>query len=265
MLKNKKIFVNEKISLIMNNSEIFSSLVKFVFRSNFINNKKAVELSIKAIVRLIIALAVLFLVVFPACNKLRSYFFGADTGSFDTFVEGINEMSSDGDSFVLRLNEKSAVIGFGKTTDRYECYRCTAPEGAMGFVSLIILKPAECGGDACACLCSEIKHEYKSFEGGMATVGECQKPVCRKLNPDIVNKLVVHVHPSYTTPVKLAELLKNPNQYINLWINGFLFANGFDEANELNKLNNEDITTLYVEKKGNLIGVCNKAILDYNR
>lgn len=39
-------------------------------------NKKAVELSIKAIVRLIIALAVLFLVVFPACNKLRSYFFG---------------------------------------------------------------------------------------------------------------------------------------------------------------------------------------------
>src|SRR3989338_8499148 len=96
MLKNKKIFVNEKISLIMNNSEIFSSLVKFVFRSNFINNKTAVELSIKAIVRLIIALAVLFLVVVPACNKLRSYFFSVDsTSSFDIFVEEINEMSSE--------------------------------------------------------------------------------------------------------------------------------------------------------------------------
>ena len=217
----------------------------------FFVNKKAVEISIKAVVRLIIAVAVLFLIVFPACNKLRSYFFGADTGSFEAFVEGINEMSSErADSFVLRLNEKSAVIGFGKGANRYECFNCYVGI-ANPRPTIVVNRPdsPECADGACVCLCD------KSFklEGENPKIGQCGELLCKKIDPDIVSKTIIK---KYSGILGIGGGTEH-------WNNGFLFVNGVSGANGL-KLYNEKATLLYVEKRANLIGVCNADMLEFN-
>ncbi|MFH0868511.1 MAG: hypothetical protein V1831_04310 [Candidatus Woesearchaeota archaeon] len=245
-----------------------------------IKNKKSLGV-ISTLLTIILAIAMLVWIVFPAGKAAYAAFFGPEQDyikSFEKFVDGINHMSSDGMQISVKLKKESAIIGFSKNTDRYECYRCDAPEGAMGFVSIIFERPknTECSGNPCACLCSKgLKFEYKDFEGSKATVGECQDLVCKKLEHDIVDKVIVWVHDSYTDSDELAKRLQSPDQYIKLWMNGFLFANSLDDASELNKLNNKETSTLFVEKIHNYgplqegepeysVGVCNKEMFDFH-
>lgn len=209
---------------------------------------------LSALVRIIIAIAVLFLIVIPACNKLRAYLSNSETESFGAFVDKINKMDSNSkEDFAFRLEEKSAVVGFSKDANRYECFNCYVGT-ASPRATIIFNRPADqdgcSGGVPCACLCSSLKLEQENPK-----VAQCSSLLCKKIssatmgNLDVTGKTIVKKYPFGGT---------------EHWNNGFLFVNGVAGANGL-RLYNENPMLLYIEKKGNIIGVCNKDILDLNR
>lgn len=211
-------------------------------------NKKALMVA-SALVRIIAGVAIFFLIIVPACNKVRDFFFSHGTESFETFVDEINKMTSDGTGeFVLQLNDNSAVVGFKSDAARYECYGCSLMGAPVPWVTFKFDKPAnpECNGKACVCLCDG-KFE-KSVEGS-TIVGTCSSlMLCKKLNMDVVDKTIIKTHSSQTEH----------------WLNGFLFARGVIGANGLN-LYNMEIMTLHMQRKASILGVCNDDMIEYNR
>ncbi len=226
-----------------------------------IKNKKALVL--KALIRIIIAVIVLLLVVIPACNMISKLFFssGSSIKAFEEFVNGINEMPPDSkEAFLLELGEGitmgtgSAIVGFSKTGN-YKCDECVkcGPGVAMWRGDMKITRPSnpECAGTACIFLCDG-NFMMLSACGAGTGIGECEEYICMPLNSniDIVDE----------TTIKDRTVLPDV-----LWHNGFLFLNYIPFVNGL-EINKEKQRTLYVEKnKGNMIGVCNQEMLDYNR
>ena len=222
------------------------------------NNKKSLFV-FKFLIRIIISLAVIFLVLVPACGKIRAAFFNTDTkyiGSFEEFVGEINQLSDEpsgtGKRLSLELNKKSAIIGFSEGADHWECFNCNI--GKQDRPSAIVLKPIECGSGACICLCNgDYKLRSGDWEGKSASFGECEKGyLCRELEVDIVSRTIVEKH----------------NWGTEDWNNGFLFANKMPGTGlVLNGLKHykEDFTTLFVQKGDNEIGVCNEDMLDHNK
>ena len=236
------------------------------------NNKKSLFV-FKFLIRIIISLAVIFLVLVPACGKIRAAFFNTDTkyiGSFEEFVGEINQLSDEpsgtGKRLSLELNKKSAIIGFRKSADGYECKNCYFDVGASGTLSITSIKvdkPAnsECNDadKACVCLCNgkfELEHESTDIEsvfGGLGgtishhhETGRCtDEYICVSLKEevDIVEKTIIKENDD-------AE-----------WSNGFLFLRDISGL----RTPDEELITLFVQKGDNEIGVCNEDMLDYNK
>ncbi len=217
------------------------------------NNKKSDELAPEALARTLITVVIILLIVFPAYNRLHAAFLSSEKKylqSFENFVNAINKMTPGRQSFELRLNDKSAIIGFSKNTDRYECFNCYS---AQNRPTIIFNKPVneECSGSACICLCKEgFKFEVNDIEGKPTEIGQCQKLACKKIeNQDVIDRTII-------SPNSITESSENTAY----WKNGFLFANGVPLANGL-KPYDEEYTTLVVEKKSDIIGICNSDML----
>lgn len=73
-----------------------------------LKNKRSLMV-IKAIVRLLIALIVFFLIVIPACNKIRGIFFGQDAAKPGQIVGGLLE-PVDGKACLLNFNKNHKAV-----------------------------------------------------------------------------------------------------------------------------------------------------------
>lgn len=202
--------------------------------------------------RIIIMLLVLFLVILPACNKIRSVFF--DSGekyvqSFEDFVEGVNKMELGTDTnptkqeFPIKLEIKRAMVGFRSDADKFECFNCWDKDKKY-----VYDKPRvdECEEKACVCLCrDELKFEEIKSEGKKVKVGKCDY-LCKNLKEDIIEQTVT----------------VNERRGTNIiWNNGFLFAGLLSTAGGIDpKLINQ----LYVDKTLDTIAVCNDDMLRHN-
>lgn len=215
-------------------------------------------LMVSTLVRIIIFTAIFFLILLPAWNKVEAAFFNSGQKSFEAFVDKINGMvqyPKKTESVVLELNDKSAVIGFSKNTDAYRCY-CGSKWSGPSIVerlNVIINKPnvPECIADACICLC-DIKTETKDILGsGSGLIGRCENSICKKLNGgmDITPK---------------TNMKPDDGSIPQYWDRGFLFANGFNNLNGM-QMSMDKINTIYIQKEGNIIGVCDGNMLQYNK
>lgn len=214
-----------------------------------LKNKKADDLTLPGLVRIFLAFIIIVLIVYPAGNSLYAATLGKEkryTQSFQNFVDNINKMSSGRQSFEVMLKEKSAIIGFSKNTDQYECFNCNGMHEDRPTMVFEKPKNEECINNACICLCREEFQIAKgSFEGKSLNQGQCLKLFCKKIErKDIVGKTI----------------LKN-NQY---WKNGFLFINADVEEIGL-KAYKQESGTFVVEKRANVIGVCNTDMMKFNK
>lgn len=234
-------------------------------------NKKALMIA-STLVKIIIALVVLFLIVIPACNKVREYFFSyGTTESFETFVDGINSMEPGTKQFVLRLDEGSGVIGFGREAygsyeNDFKCYCGSKMSGLTSLerLNVIIDKPSnpECNDKACICLC-ELETLGETIDGGSGTHGNCKRIIsCKGLNAiDITDKTMID---------KKSNLPLLGGDWFQYWKKSFLFYRSIAGISEYlnglgSNLNKEEVITLSVEKRGNLVGVCNSNMLKFNK
>jgi hypothetical protein len=220
-------------------------------------DKKSV-ISLEALVRTIGFVLLFLLIIFPAYNKISSYFsYEKYSKSFENFVNKINKMELPKETITLLLNEKSAIIGFSKNSEGYECVNCyelgtiTSIAGAADKTTIIFNKPNNkaCSENACICFCSSelkiLRENFKSIKYGKCTT----ELICKKIeNKDITNKVTIKTY------------LGGGSEY---WKNGFLFANGV-QANGL-ELHDKELIILVVEKKSNIIGICNNEMLEYNK
>lgn len=221
-----------------------------------LRNKKARGEMIGGIGRLVLAGISLAVVATILYNVFGSAISGQTdySESFEEFVNDLNSMDSEPRVVFLGLNKKSAVIGFSKGAGRYECFNCGSG-CAVPRVTKIFDKPddPECDDNACVCVCNgKFKLSKDETIAGISTpvdVGQCQKElICKKLQDiSIVEKTIIKKYTGCTEH----------------WNNGFLFANDVVGANGLKRYNRE-LTKLYVERRGNEIGVCNEDMFNFN-
>lgn len=88
----------------MNENRIIKMIKTHSKKHIKMKNKKGIIISIIAVVRLVIALAVLFLVVFPACNKLKGYIFS------EQVVVGLLNPVEDGECVTESFNEDHKAV-----------------------------------------------------------------------------------------------------------------------------------------------------------
>lgn len=226
-----------------------------------LKNKKS--LAPEALVRTIIAVAIVLLIVFPLADKLHSVFFGnikKYDESFDKFVNEINAMGQGRETLQMAMKDTSAIIGFSKNAERFECFNCYV--GIQNRPTIIYDKPknSECAGKACICLCQEgfkLEEVTNGTFGVVTKYGKCSQLVCKSVSLDISERAPVKLYPGidvwFTT-------LGGGTEY---WKNGFLYLRGVSGANGL-KLYNEEYNNFIVERSGNTIGVCNSDIMQFN-
>jgi len=207
----------------------------------------------ETIVRLVIAVIIVFVLGFGGCKIYNNVF---DTErkyleSFGEFVDFTNEMELGTDNFLLKLKEKSAVIGFDKEGGGYS-YVTTSLKSNDESEQAIFMKPSNegCLGSSCICLC---------FDGLMKSGSTltCGRIECKQLkNSDIVSSNLIF------SP----ELPNDQNKKFTYWKNGFFFGRSISkDYNGLPKKKDE-IFQLKIEKIviGNkfVLGVCNSDIND---
>lgn len=225
-------------------------------------NKKSLTI-VNSLVSIIIAVVIFLVIILPNGTRVMSAFFGGGSESFEAFVNGIKEMAmrpEKTESFALQLNDKSAIIGFGKDTDAFKCYSCG--EGINeDKINKITFKPdnPECNSKACVCLCDssfETKSGTVSGIPGNVWIGKCNSGlICKTINTNIAGKTIIR---------KMGHIPGFGSDLYQHWIDGFLFTRGVDNANGLS-VNKEEIITLHVQKKESIIGVCNSGMLKFNK
>lgn len=227
-----------------------------------LKGKKSITISLDALIRLLGVVLVILLIILPTYDNIHAAIVRNEAlKSFSYFIEQINKMPLRSEKFILRLNDKSAIIGFSKNSDKYECFNCYS--GVQNpRATVIFSKPKDnaCDNSACICLCFDGFQIMEENLEGKPKLGQCTTNLdCRKVeNADIVDKTIVKFYPGLNVGF---TILGGGAEY---WKNGFLFVNGVSGANRL-KLYNEKLTELIVERRSNLIGVCNKEIMELNR
>ena len=224
-----------------------------------LKNKKSFDINTDFIVRLVFVAAVILLIVMPAGSKLYAKIFSQMYDkSFESFVNEINKPDFGKEDFQLRLKAKSAIVGFSKNTERFECINCY---GAFDDKPTIIFekpKREECLAGACVCLCSEGLGLEKSEDMPTGTI-HCSEMTCIKVEQrDIIDKVIIRTNDASIFGVDV------PGGATEYWKNGFLYVNDMDGINGI-KSHNEEINYFKVEKRQNIVGVCNQDIFNLNK
>ena len=141
-------------------------------------NKKSI-IVVKALVRIIIAVVVLFLIVIPACNKIRSLFIGGvGSGPYEELLKSVDEISraDDGEAVtqLFELDRGTAVLVFKSSTDSV----IVDHQGRDNWFTRFY-KPNECEGNfACICKCTEFDIDYE-ITGVFGARTTYRNAVCR--------------------------------------------------------------------------------------
>lgn len=228
---------------------------------NMYKNKKAdITLPVETIVRLIGAFLLLVIAGWFGAKAYAYFTVNKDAKTFELFVDKINKMNLPQETFTLPLKEKSAIIGFSKNSERYECINCYV--GVQNRPTIIFDKPKNeaCNDNACICLCNGgFEFLEKNLEGKSTKFGKCSTKLnCKTIQGDIIDKLIIKIYSGIN--IKVTKI-GGGEEY---WKNGFLFVNGVAGVNGL-KLYEEEIIPLVVEKRSNKIGICNYDMIEYNK
>jgi len=212
-------------------------------------NKKSIFIGVGALMMLIVSI-VLFVVIIKSTGHISNFLFGSSGDKymqdFIKFVEDINnQRSGTSPPNLIKLKENSAIVGFTKNSDSFECIDCYSDKTSH----IIVEKPPnpECENNACICLCVEefqlVDTTYK-FESIKESF--CPKFECEELEPDIASNVAI------------------PGDSKGYWKNGFLIVNNVPGANGLKSFNPQ-IDHIIVEKRQNIMGVCTREMIEYNR
>ena len=223
-----------------------------------------------ALVRIVVSVLIILLIIFPFLDKLHDLIIGSDKKyeeSFKNFLDGVDRMNVGRAEFEIELKPKSAIVGFSRNADKFECFNCyeclNCYKGAEERPTIIFNKPnnQECKDSACICLCSNgFQLVEGSLEGKSTKFVQCPQPKCKNLDKqDIPSKMIV----KYSAGINI--VVTTVGQGAVYWKNGFLFANGVPWANGIYAKDEEERTQLIVEKRSNLIGVCNPDIMRTNQ
>jgi len=215
-------------------------------------------IAVEALVRIIIAVLVVLLLLFPACSKIRDVFFNPEakfTKSFDQFVEDINGMGKGIESFSLLLKEESALIGMSKDGNGY---KHVILDGPIKVTKATFKKPfiSECSGSACLCICSDLSN---TVEKTVAVIS-CKNLYCKELKTDDISS---HNIIKFNSPTK-----NSLGQYI-YWEDGLFYGRSLD-VDKYGALYNglldttSESNTFRVEKRKvadrTLVNLCSPAI-----
>jgi hypothetical protein len=235
-----------------------------------INSKKSL-IMIGTLVRIIAALAVIFLVIIPACNKIRSVFYDKDkqfVSEFDKLVREINTMSEGGKFYLLGMKDDSAIVGFSMDGD-FECYNCGKQYQHTETpyeLRMIFKRPLEdeCNGNACVCICLgidfddvKINHNGNDID---VKAGACDLLTCRKISDNTI---------SFDSPVELPRQVISTGVagrkvYMGKWENGFIFSRDVSILDGLMNFDENNLQ-LFIQKKQGTIGICNSDMITHNR
>lgn len=213
-------------------------------------SKNSSILSVESLVIIIASALMFMLIILPACSKVYAYFKNKDyTNSFESLVNGINNMGFGRQEFLLRMGENMFFIGLNSKAEEYKCVGCyeigQTAKAAM-YLDLIFIKPQNeaCNKKPCICLCSsEMKLKQEMYKGETSKILECPSSLlCRETQNEIIDGVEF---------------------YGKGWNGGFLFSNTQTSINGLKPQG--DSIKLIVEKKPGLIGVCNNEIFDNNK
>lgn len=217
------------------------------------NGKKGESetISMDALIRWIGAAFLALAILFIGCRAWGQFSAHTSSKSFENFIGDIDKMTRRDSTLTISMQPKSAIIGFSRGAQRFECFNCGI--GNQNRPSAVFDKPSHeaCIGSSCICLCSEFKLEEGSIDGKSTQIGKClSKLICQPVKYNIVDKTIVHVYPS--TGVQ------------EYWKNGILFANGIAGANRL-RISNADVTRLKVEIRSDVMGICNDDMIQFNK
>ena len=194
-----------------------------------ISNKKAAAETVEILVRIVIALVLLF-AAFNIGKKVAGTIFGKSEAmnSFNKLADDLNSLElGTGEDFVrketfISLDRGTAVVGFSKTAQEFKCYGCINPEAFQreGEFYYSINRPPnqECNNKPCICLCrKDFVRGTQSLENIQSNVVEinCGTFICKSLNDDIINRVSLE-----------SSLRKRGQTLINYpyWENGFFFV-----------------------------------------
>jgi len=219
-----------------------------IFRAS--SNKKAEgPLSMEGIVRLLSVVAVM-IVLAGACKVIMPSLPNADKAqlaSFNNFVKKINNMENPSDEFSLKLKDDAAVIGFSKSSQKYEHTITSQRDLSQTLIKSRFKKPDqdECKETSCICLCRD-KLESDNEEI------TCTKTMqCEKIFPDILDSNLIFIDPYYSV-----QTFKGMFKH---WKGGFLLGKSIDfDFNGLPKSSSE--VEVFIEKRTigdkTIIGIC---------
>lgn len=210
------------------------------------------SLTIEAIARLGITIAVVLLVILPIGSKVYGAFFSSDKRFLESFVQftsNINDMKEGSETFTIKLKKGSAIIGFSQENDEYKYITSstrTIEHGQLRIDS-VFKKPSneECDNNACICLCSD----SLDWDNNIL---KCKKQMyCEKLeNVDIINSLPILFNP-------FSNVQQGDFKY---WKGGFLFGRNIKPIYNGLTENKNELEDLRIEKRRigdkNIISFC---------
>ncbi|MBI2134978.1 hypothetical protein HYU09_03230 [Candidatus Woesearchaeota archaeon] len=226
-----------------------------------LKDKKSVLAVPEALLRIIITIAIVFLIVLPFWNRLEAAIFNPDRKyleSFENFASSINNMGQGRETLLLTMRDKSAIIGFSKDAGRYECFNCYV--GIQNRPTVFFDRPSnpECSGRSCICLCNNLIL-YDAVENDKSIKsGKCSEIQCKVLNGDVPQTTPIKLYPGIDIWV---TTIGGGTEY---WKNGFLYARGVSGANGL-KLYTDESVNFVAERRGSNIGICNYDLLGFNQ
>jgi hypothetical protein len=189
------------------------------------------QVMLKFFFYLILALVIFIPVVAWGCKFLNL----GDTKQSESYNELVNIINSIGSgemySIPVYLNKKSIIVGFVKDADRFENY----------FRSSLLFyfdRPEGCEDNkTCICLCPD--YDFTTT-GNEPYSKECEKPRCVSIDTvDFIPETHVFKRTGY------------------LWKGGFLYARELSvTVNGLESKNILGTRAFYVEKYGDIVGVC---------
>lgn len=146
-------------------------------------NKNRKGLIIEALLRLIIAVALL-VVIFNIGKLVAGAMFGGSAlqNSFGKFVEEVDNIDVSMKQAIIYLEPDTAIIGFSSGADAFRCIGCTSRNSEE--TTSYFKKPEneQCSGKNCICLCQKsLQIESSKYP---LRIG-CEKLLCNTLNSNL--------------------------------------------------------------------------------
>jgi len=209
-------------------------------------NKKSI-IVVSALVRIIIAVVVLFLVVIPACSKIRSLFVGGvGSGPYEELLKNVDEISrADGEAVtqLLKLDSGTAILVFPEGINEVVVHQIAGPPPGT---TITFSKPDRCEGIySCICLCKKIDES-----GG--DVSCASDTPCQSFNFPVIGICKIDGPHNYKWEciegvIIERGLKENKNSYLFL---------GSTSGSESNKIADISDHVLRIEKTAEGVAVC---------